>query len=245
MIFTSKEEIDTPPICKSIVQKSSGNNEKYENYISDTKEAISLLQNDFMSARFGNYDDIVGWFHSKFNMYKSEENDIPFNLGDQVQGQQDLQTAQNTQMCASYYRSFLSLQNDVVFRLRVSNHYSPIDSMKRKDSEASYKPEYEYHILIDRIDIEYSNPKKKIVDGKSIARVRDVDVYGLKVSSYEIGNAKFFRRRKLVEPLVELLKTGDVPTENINVVKLSESVMDFERFVWCQSICEALNRICS
>lgn len=231
MIFTSKKDIDTEPICTSIAQKAKGNSEDYDKYISDTKEAISLLQNDFINAHFGSYDDIVDWFHSKFNMYKS----APSISGGQSQ--------QNTQMYASHYRSFLSLRNDVVFRLRVSNHYSTSDTMKRKHKGMPYKPEYEYHILIDRIDIAYSSPKKKIVDGKNIAKVQGVGVYGLKVSSYEIGNVKFFRRRKLVEPLVEILKTGDVPTENINVVKLSESVMDFERFAWCQSICEALNRV--
>lgn len=254
MKFSTINYIDAVPVCKSVAEKTNGNIANYNDYINDTKEAINLLENDFLTASFSTYDDIVKWFADNFEMYKSKGNISKTSSLQNIQTTQGLQGLQNIQIQGlqniqglqdkyhdSYYRAFLSLQNDVVFVLRITNHYASKDAMMKKYQGKQIKPKFQYHVLIDRIDITYIKKNKKLVDGVTIPSVKGVDVYVLKSTTEDIKNANPDKRKEIINPLLEILKTGAIPSKNNNIVKVDEGVLTFDRFMWYRSITEAVN----
>ncbi len=223
MNFTSKEDIKESKIIKSITDKENGSSEAYDKYKEDTNEAKSLIQTDFTQAEFETYDDVTEWFVKNYYMYDSNDKNKPDKEH-------------------SFYRAFLSLNNNVVFVLRVANHYATRDSLRRiYKGEDKLKPKFVYHIIIDRIDLTYANPNKVIVDGKKIRTVQNVRNYILKANTEDLKKkGESVGRNKIIKVLTSLFEDGRIKPDGKTVVATNERIMDSERFFLYQRINEEL-----
>lgn len=226
MNFTIKKDIQETKIVQSVIDKNNGNDEKYKKYINDTEEAKNLIMTDFLQSKFKTYDDVTRWFVENYKMYDSN----PLNEPDQEH---------------TYYRAFLSLEKDVVFLLRVANHYATRDSVKGTYKNTNIpKPELIYHIIIDRIEITYSNPQKVIVDGKKVKRVQGIENFVLNVKMEDLcKNDKSVGKQEIVKTLSNLFDKGKISPDGETVVATNEQVMSYERFQWCNRINETLDAL--
>lgn len=210
MNFTERDDIIEKPIIDSIKDKNSGDSETYNKYISDTEEAKNLINTDFMQTEFKSYNDVTQWFVDNYKMYDSNP-----------QNNQDKEH--------SYYRAFLSLSNDILFVLRVTNHYATRDAIKGRYKNTNVpKPELIYHIIIDRIEITYNSPQKKIVDGSKINRVQGIENFVLNVKMDDLRkNDKSVGKQNIVKTLSNLFDKGKISPDGETVVATNERVMSY------------------
>lgn len=226
MNFTIKEDIQEKKIVQSVFDKNNGDDETYKKYISDTEEAKNLIMTDFLQSKFKTYDDVTGWFVENYKMYDSN----PLNEPDQEH---------------TYYRAFLSLENDVVFVLRVTNHYATRDSVKKIYKKTDIpKPGLIYHIIIDRIEITYSSPQKRIVDGEKVKRVQGIENFVVNVKMDDLcKNDKSVGKQDIAKTLSSLFDKGKISPDGETIVATNEQVMSYERFQWCKRINETLDAL--
>lgn len=226
MNFTERDDLIEKPIIDSVKDKNNGGSETYNKYISDTEEAKNLINTDFMQTEFKSYNDVTQWFVNNYKMYDSNP-----------QNKQDKEH--------SYYRAFLSLNNDILFVLCVTNHYATRDAIKGRYKNTDVpKPELIYHIIIDRIEITYSSPQKKIVDGSKINKVQGIENYVVNVKMEDLcKNDKSVGKQNIVKTLSNLFDKGKISPDGETVVATNEQVMSYERFQWCKQINETLDAL--
>lgn len=226
MNFTIKKDIQETKIVQSVFDKNNGNDETYKKYISDTEEAKNLIMTDFLQSEFKTYDDVTKWFVENYKMY-------------------DTNLRNETDKGHTYYRAFLSLENDVVFVLRVTNHYATRDSIKRIYKNTGVpKPELIYHIIIDRIEITYSSPKKIVVDGEKVKKVQNIENFVMNVSMDDLRkNDKSVGKQNIVKTLSSLFDKGKISPNGNTVVATNEQVMSYEQFQWYKRINETIDAL--
>ncbi|MBR4197494.1 MAG: hypothetical protein IKQ94_01830 [Bacteroidales bacterium] len=118
-------------IKTDIDKKDRGFPQKYNDCKSDTDTAINLLQSSFKHTNFVGPDVFITWFINNF----CTNPPVKSSCSDK-----------------SYYRAFLTKQNDHIVVFRISQHFATKSGMNRhRDYTGVNKPDKMVHLIVDRI----------------------------------------------------------------------------------------------
>lgn len=186
-------------IYEWIKKRDNGDSTDYYKVKDDTQEAIDVLKSLYGCTFVSPYK----LFHYLYN-----------------------HLCMRVEKTQSFYRAFIVLKNDDIITLRLSQHFSTRNSVKKAIKDFG-KADVEYHLIIGRT--QSVNPKKDIYYDRNLKfvsfKIRDIDLADFN------DNGK---RRGILDEIIKLLTDGNSPSsdnnETINrnmkkTIRLTESAL--------------------
>lgn len=186
-------------IYEWIKKRDNGDSTDYYKVKDDTQEAIDVLKSLYGCTFVSPYK----LFHYLYN-----------------------HLCMRVEKTQSFYRAFIVLKNDDIITLRLSQHFSTRNSVKKAIKDFG-KADVEYHLIIGRT--QSVNPKKDIYYDRNLKfvsfKIRDIDLADFN------DNGK---RRGILDEIIKLLTDGNSPSsdnnESINrnmkkTIRLTESAL--------------------